>query len=774
MKMNKYKLFLSIFILFLIAIISFPALNAQENSTSEATNKEEVEFKLRKEEIVFIPYRELDKLLDKQKDLVYMSYDELKKLITEKSQIRPLAPVNYVIKDLALNGTVKKDHVSFAADYKIQVLNKEWTYIPIMSTQVGLKSAVFDNKPAPISVDNSQFRILTDELGEHTLKLNFDVKLQESGNTKNFNFNMPDLPITRLTLTVPETPVKLNIRNASGQRSEVKDNKTITYANITGKGDIYVDWKSNLIKLQKVDKPEKPVQKDVEDHRPSKVIAGVETLITVDEGILQGYTTYNCQIFHKPVEKLNLYVPDDENLQIISVTSPGNIVKKDVPDISDPNGDKPGKVLTVYFNSKIKDNAVFNIAYEKTFENKKIKVEVPDIHLIGKEINNTSGYVAVQSTASLEVKALELKNISVTDVSELPYDLSSLADNPILLAYSYLNNTYDLALEIIPHEDAGVKVAVIDKASLDSRMSSDGILTTLASYELRNMSQDFFKFTLPENAEYLTATINGNPVQAGKETIDDLLIYSINIKNQQNETPFTLGILYRENKNFNFFNKLLFNAFKLQAPSIKNVPTIELRWVVYLPEELHYKFSTNLQKGIISIANIHQQMRTRDKEQALDSYNEYDRVASQVANIAPEPQLSANDGRVAGIIGTKYELPPVINLKSSTFSDYLVNQKVPTLSVFAFTNIIDYIIFILMIILGWKLAMLFKYMAAHADNIKARAKFVILWAVILYLLGIIFGSNLVWFPVILGIIAYIIYFFYDKRKEKIKQHNASA
>jgi hypothetical protein len=33
---------------------------------------------------------------------------------------------------------------------------------------------------------------------------------------------MPVLPITRLAIEVPEAPVKLNIRNASGERSEVK------------------------------------------------------------------------------------------------------------------------------------------------------------------------------------------------------------------------------------------------------------------------------------------------------------------------------------------------------------------------------------------------------------------------------------------------------------------------------------------------------------------------------------------------------------------------
>jgi hypothetical protein len=745
-------------------IILQPNMAADPQNTS-GNNNDEVEFKLRKEEVTFIPYRELDKLLNKNKNLVYMSYKELTELINEKSQIRPLAPVNYVIKDLALTGIVQDDHISFDADYKIQILNKEWTYIPVISTQIGLKSAEFDGKPAPLSADNNEFRVLSDELGEHSLKLKFDVKLNESGNTKSFNFNMPRLPITRLIIKVPETPVKLNIANASGQREEIKDGNTITYASLIGHGNVQVDWKSNLVKMPEV----VTTKKEIDYKRPSKVIAEVQSLITVDEGLIQGFSTYNCQIYHKPVEKLTLHIPDNDNFEVISVTSPGNIVKKGPPVITNPDKNKPGKLLTVYFNSKIKDNAVFNIIYEKTFENKKpAEVTIPNLYLTGREINKVTGYVAVQSTASLEIKEVGLDKISVMDLGDLPYGLTSLAEHPIILSYGFIQKDYKLDLEVIPHEDAGVKVAMIDKARIDSRLSTDGILTTRAEYQIRNMSESFFKFTLPFHAEILTATINGKVIQIGKEpSEDENIIYSINIKKHQNEVPFTLAVIYKQDERFNILNKLFINDFDLLAPDVKNIPTLTLSWTVYLPEKLKYWFITPLNRGYTNYASY----ITSYKE----SYDDYDkkqempeeRVVGQVANIAQPSDYDISGGKVAGIAGTKHEMPPVTDLKRYDFSDYLLDSGSPSINVFSITKFVSLILFLFLLAGAWYLVKHLHTLIKKPEAYIERAKFVITWAIVIYIFTVILGVWTIILPLILALIAYVVFYYYQKRKERL-------
>lgn len=777
--MNNIRFLISLLFLALLSIaLTLPGLAEEKPAIKlNADSNEEVEFKLRKEEIMFVPYRELSKLLDKNKKLVFMSYKELSDLINEKSQIRPLAPVNHVIKDLALKGKVQKDFVSFDATYKIEILNKEWVYVPVLSTMVGLKSAEFDGKPAPISTDGSTFRILSEEIGEHTLKLKFDVKLNETGNTKSFNFNMPVLPITRLAIEVPEVPVKLNINNSSGERSEVKDKKTITYANLVGQGNVNVEWKSNLVQLKK---PEIVKILQQESKLPSKVLANIETLISVDEGIMQGFSTYRCQIFHKPVEKLTLAIPDD--VEIISVSSMSDIVRKGPPVITDPNKDKPGKLLTVYFNSKIKDNASFNIAFEKIFENKKIEESIPTIYLVGKEINKSDGYIAIQSLGNIEIKEIALSNITPDD--QLPSSLENSAQNPILLSYQYImTNTkdfYQLKLEIIPSTDAAVQVAMVDKAQIDSRLSSNGILTTKADYTIRNMSEQYFRFKLPEDAEILTGLINGQPVQVEKKTSsengtqkkgakaeDEIKNpeYLINIKNYQDETPFVLSVMYRENKKFNFINHIL-NKYNLIAPNVLNMRTLTLSWSAYIPHGMKYWYFTELNKGYENYASYIRGKVASGLVSTVTSSGAYDYSGNdrQIMNVAPNAYIENDDNKASGILPPEFSMPPTIGLINVSFADYLLETGSPSVDVIGITGLIQLPIFVLMLILGWLIAHKGYLKITEKTSTYDRAKYFVPVAILLYIAGLIFNFSIIWLPVILSVIAYIPYRFVNNKK----------
>lgn len=793
--MSKIRLITLVLIAVLLSIVFMP-----KAFTADQT-PDEVEFKLRKEEVIFIPYRELNSFLEKNQKLVYMSYKELADLINQKSQIRPLAPVNHVIKDVSLNGVVNNDTISFEAVYKIQVLNKEWVYMPVLSTSVGLKSAEYDGKAAPISTDGSNFRILTDSVGEHTLKLKYDVKINETGNTKSFQFNMPTLPITRLTVVVPEVPVKLNIENASGIRSEVKDKKTITYANLIGQGNVLVDWKSNLIKLKQAVSPK---VKQEDSKLPSKIIVSAETLISIDEGIMQGFATYRCQIFHKPVEKLTLAIPDD--VEVISVTSPGDIVKKGPPVITDPNGKAAGKLLTVYFNSKIKDYAVFNVVYEKTFENKKVIEDVPSIYLVGKEINKIDGYIAVQSLGNIEIKQIETVNISRTPEEQLPSTLENDATNPILLAYQYIitnsKDNYKLKLEIAPSEDASVQVAMIDKVSVDSRLSSNGVLTTKADYTVRNMSEQYFRFNLPENSEILVALVDGVPVQIEKESTSEETFthdtknnkmkeekfpkYMINIKDHQDERPFNISIMYKQDKKFNFLTRI-FNTYNLQAPYVSDIPTLTLSWNIFIPEGMKYWYNTALNRGTTNYASYIQandswSMSSSMSSVRMASPSAQPQAPGQVTNVAPSSsETDYFDGRVSGVLPPEFSMPPTKGLMQVGFADYLLmDDDVPkgndqdnfikhqflNINVVGVTGVITVLIFLLMLYVGWLLADKSRRVITNSDSTKQRAKFFIPVAIILYIAGLYLGFLAIWLPVIIMTIAYLVYMFILQYKNK--------
>ncbi len=657
-----------------------------------AYSQDRNEFKLRKEVVTYIPYNDLQKLLQSNKKMIYMPYEELKKLIEAKSKLRPPAPVNYAINDISLVGTVNKDSVSFDANYKITILNKEWAKIPVLLSQVGLKSAIWDKKPAPLNFENENFNLLSDTVGEHNLNLKFDVKITDSGTSKSFNVKLPDFPVIKLALEVSEKDMKLNILNASGLRTENKNGHTVIYTNLNSNGDISVDWKTSPIKTAK---PELAKIKIKEDNRPSKIITDAQTLISVDEGIMHGYTTYNCQVYHKPVDKINLAIPDDIN--ILSVSSSNNIIRKTPYEISKPDRNKQGKILTVYFNTKISDNAIFSVSFEKNFNDKNTVVEIPDLSPTGKEINKVLGYIAVQSLGNIEVKLSESSNITRVDLKDLPAQLISSAMNPVLLSYNFINGAYKLKLNIIPHKDAPVQVAVIDNAVIDSRLSPNGVNVTNAEYNIRNKSEQYLKFNLPKNAEILIGTINNVPqqIETEKDKITKKNTYFINIKNYQGEQPFKFAVMYKEDLKFNLLNKLIF-INRIAAPEILNMPIMTLNWDAWEPKNMQYWNVTDLKQGYNDYYSYISGNSYSSNKSGFDQ-----NMPAQVSNLSPEGPLVSDD-KAVGVLPPKFSMPPVTGLVNFKFSDYLLNQNAPYILNISIANFIVLIIFFGVLFAIWK------------------------------------------------------------------------
>jgi len=652
MKINK-KLTL---LIILLAGVLFLSVNTAFSEESDG------EFKIRKEILKFIPYKELDTLLSQPTKLVYMPYRELKKLIDEKSKPAPPAPVDYVIKDLKLTGKIKDNHIAFDGDYKIELKNKIWAKIPVLSNDTGIKEAIIGSEPAKIINENLFYTVISEHTGEQTLKLKFDAPITKSGNINSVNFKIPNVSIADITVNKGENASDIEITNKYG-RVEAK-------------------WKtdSNIKKIANITRKKEAATK------PPKVIVSTSTLVSIDEGILQGYSNYGIKVYHNSIEKMAFQLP--ENIEVLDVSSPQNIINKGSHRIDN-------NTLTIYFNSKVKNQANINISYEKTFKNKPTELSVPNIYPFGDEISKVTGYLAVQSAGNSEIKTLKAGNISRIDVSELPYNIKSLAEYPIISAFSFLKSNYALALGVTPHKDAPVQVAMADQLNADSRISHNGIMTSKTVYTVRNMSEQFFKFTLPENAEILSAAINSTPQQIEKQDAEGKkdAIYLVNIKNHQDTNPFNLTVMYRQKLNL---NKLL-SSLDIKLPKVLNMPVLTISWSIYTPDSLVYWNFTDLNSGKHNYLSYL-------TPQFLSS-NEYrDRVNTQVASNYDEIEADsvADAEKVSGILPPEFTMPPVKGLKRQDFSGYLTDNDATGVSMLGITWILYYLIIFAMLYALWK------------------------------------------------------------------------
>ncbi len=616
------------------------------------------EFNFKQEILKFVPYEKLDTLLSNNKKLVYMPYRELKKLILEKSAPAPQAPVDYVIKNLSLEGTIKDGYVAFTGDYQIDLVNKNWAKIPVLSTDTALKQAVFDEKTAKLINYNNFFNVISDEVGEHSLKLKFDVGTQKSGNTNRVSFSIPNASVTNIR--VNEAP-DLNIDNVNGK--------------------VAIKWKNGTTQIQPTVNKTKP---EKIDNRPPKIVASVNTLISLDEGLLQGFSDYSFKIYHNGIEKLAFRIP--EGIEVLDVSSPQNIINKGSQKIA-------GNVLTVYLKSKVKDDINLNISYEKTFENKKTELHIPAIIPVGKEINKVSGYLALQTAGNSEIKPVKTENISRIDLGDLPRKLESLAEYPIIAAYSFLKGEYSLSMEVIPHKDAPVQVAMIDQVRADSRLSFNGVMTSKIDYSIRNMSEQFFRFNLPENAEILYSAINRAPQQIEKQDSGDArnTVYLVNIKKYQDSSPFNLTIIYRQK--FKLNNLFIFRD--LQLPQVINMAALTTSWAVYLPENLHYWNFTGLSKG------NNNYLRYLPRVNSLKDSSKRN-IQTQIASNYYAEDEAASPGKVTGILPPEFTMPPVKNLKRHDFSGYLTGTAPVDILIVGITKLIYLLVILLIGYLVWK------------------------------------------------------------------------
>jgi len=743
------KLIILIICIFTLTLV---AARISANNLKSIPQNQEVEFSFKNEIIKFLPFGELNKLLESNKKLVYMPYKELKKLIVEKSTPQKPAPVDYVIKDLRLNATVKEEFVAFDGDYKIELLNKKWVNIPLLSTNTGLKSAYLDETKVPVITNNSFFNIISDNVGEHDLKLKFGVKNTKVGNKSIAKFSIPDVAIATLEIKHPLNTTDLIIPNSTGLKTRVFQDYKITSANITGNGNIEISWKIIASVPKSV---QKPLQMVEVSNKPSKVISNVNTLISIDEGLLQGFSEYSFRVYHSPVQQFTFEIPD--SIEIIDISSPQNIINKSNYQISDLDKGKPGKLLTVYLNSKLRDEVNLNIAYEKTFENKKATLDIPNIYPVGKEINKVSGYLALQTSGNSEIKPVKLKNISRVDQSDLPKELENLAEYPIIAAYSFIKEDFSLVFEVFPHKDASVQVAMIDKAFGDSRLSSNGILTSKVNYTVRNMSEQFFKFNLPENAEILSAAINGIPKQVEKQESQDnkTITYLVNIKKNQNSSPFNLVIMYRQKFNTSIISKL-YSYQNLNLPNVLNIPMLTLSWSIYMPDSMKYWNFSRLNKGEKNYSRYITSVNRHSYSSWVGTTNNMPSQVMSNSNVGEIKHMD-DEGKVAGILPPEFSMPPAKGLRKFNFSEYLTQPGFISVSMLGIPYFIYYVIALLLAFLVWTACgKIFICKFVENKGFKESIKALIPELIGILVIGILLKPFIFWLMTILTAVIHIV------------------
>src|SRR5262245_21891038 len=160
------------------------------------------------ERLVYLPYKSLKQVFEKEGATVFMPYGQFLKM-WDKMRVMDMRdpakpPVNAVITDAVYTGTIAGDIARIEAAYTIQVLGKPWGELPIQFGDAAIgKMTSSDDKVLLQATGNGTYALLFPKAGEHKVRLELTARVRTSPDGRSVEFECPASGITSFDLTVP-------------------------------------------------------------------------------------------------------------------------------------------------------------------------------------------------------------------------------------------------------------------------------------------------------------------------------------------------------------------------------------------------------------------------------------------------------------------------------------------------------------------------------------------------------------------------------------------
>jgi len=513
-------------------------------------------------QVLTVPWAEVEKLLGVKVDgavkgaTVDLPWNEFKALLEwsiQKKDAEAPPPADYIVTSGQYTGSLAEDTATFTLAAKINLLRqKGWKKVPLLPATVALTKTTLP-EGVFLHATGAAYELLTDKAGPIDVAVEFSVAVTKSGGVNQLTFPRVLSGSSLLDLTVDQPDADVKVTGAQSLVSKAADKKTHVVAALPPNAAVAVHWERALPKVPPV---------------PPKLYAEGRTLVAVAEGMLLCQETINYNILHAPVRELSLQVP--AAVSVLTVTG---------PDLQDWRVDAAGK-LQVLLKSEAVGSYVLRLTYEQPSQ---AAAEAPVIHPTG--VERERGYVGVVAIANVEIAAGQVRGATAIDVRQLPADIVSMTNQPILLAFRHLGSEFGIPLTIKRHEEVGILVTIADSAAFTAMQLADGRRITQGTYSVRNNRNQFLRLKMPEGAEIWSVSVGGNTVSPAKDEAGNVLVPLIrSARGGQELAAFPVEIVYVETP-------------KAQAPErgevrvdlpVCTVPVMHVMFSYYVPAEGKY------------------------------------------------------------------------------------------------------------------------------------------------------------------------------------------
>ncbi|MFN7973707.1 MAG: hypothetical protein U0166_15385 [Acidobacteriota bacterium] len=430
---------------------------------------------------------------------ITLPWDDFKRLVesTIKPEKEPVeVPAEYSLDRASYQVEARKGFVLVKSQITVNVLEPEqWVTVPLLS---GVAVTDVRNLQGTLTVDGGSYQLLLHGAGPRTFELDFTVKGTDHPGQNELSFQVPEAAVSYIRIAASGEVEKVESEELIGMIAEASG-KSVMGAIPQG-GEVSLTYDLPL--------PKETAATGVQEVKQEpKVFVEEKTLATVGEGLMTLHSIYDYQILLAPVTTFRFKVP--EGVDVLEVSGNNLVEGFKILKVSETE-----RQLEVRASFEVKGAYQVIVSYEKDLGGTDVKADLALLEPVG--VERATGVVGLEAEANAEVKPLETEHMVPVDVTEVPREVWTIADNPLLLGFRYLERPMRLQLQITKHEDQAVMVAACDSAFVTTLVTDDGSRLTRALYTLRNNRKQFLKVKLPEGAEVWSAFIRDKAVKPAK------------------------------------------------------------------------------------------------------------------------------------------------------------------------------------------------------------------------------------------------------------------
>ncbi|MFV1957910.1 MAG: hypothetical protein ACC662_00715 [Planctomycetota bacterium] len=352
---------------------------------------------------IYIPFRDLSKVFEKENEGVFLPYDEfidLWRRARAHDARAGQAPAGAIVRSAVYRGRAEGDLVTFEAELEIEVLAKGWQEVALDFAGAGLERAEVDETPALLLPAKRGYRLLIEKPGLHTLALSFRVAARADGDEHKAAFSLPPVPLARLTLDVPgpDAEVKVEPHLASTTQTS-PDGTTRLLAFLGPVGRVELVWKRRAEEAPR----EEPL-----------VFADEKHDVRLDLGVVRAELDVTLSVLRAPLGRLVLDVPADAVILYVQGDRMRNWARSE-----------DGRRIEVTLREPAKETWRLRVGLERPLGALPADAVLPLAFVEG--VERETGFLRILAGDGVNVEDVRAEGLLQVDASELPKTLRGAA-----------------------------------------------------------------------------------------------------------------------------------------------------------------------------------------------------------------------------------------------------------------------------------------------------------------------------------------------------------